>query len=976
MKRINTLTGFCIIVFFFVLAILFTNNLFSNYQVTLNQLTSQINNRTLLADVSGSLSSGLVGYWPLDGNANDVSGNGNNGTLVGNPTFTSGVVGSGAVSFNGTNQITVPDSASLNFGTGSFTVSLWVNAQSAFSTQSAPIYKRHDSLTPGYGINFGYKNGFISDGSSTIQTSFSSNITQGTWQLLTLVVDRSAGTAITYVNGAMANSKDISSVGSVSNSSSLQIGMGSNWLPFTGSVDDARIYNRALSSGEIESLYSLGNNTGNTSNTPSGSAGNSVSQTNVPTQQPVDTQALTTPTGPTINGSTSTAYSCSQFDVQAAVNAAVSGGTVYIPAGNCTWGDGGSGVNVNKAVTVQGAGQGVTNLTISPTASLYNRGIFNISAPATIRDLTVEAKSTGSNGMAFNASANGFRITNVKFIGANGYFLYGGAYGLVDHDDITAGGGSDELIFVRGPANSWQTSDSLGTADNLFIEDSTFNGSGYVTDCNSNSRCVVRFNIITGNMKIDAHGKASNSPPRGVREMEIYDNTWTSLSLYWAAIELRGGTGMVFDNKAPNLGSGVSGAWVYLTDYGYTATWTNFGSAYQCLNNYPVDDQIGVGKDPKTAASDPYYVWNNIKGGSYWPLSWKAVPSVSVSGCSQTFSIQDVIKANRDYYISSSTPFDGTSGVGVGTLANRSSTCTPGVGYWATDQGSWNTKDSGNQGELYKCTSVNTWSLSYVPYKYPYAPNGSAPVSDVAVSHSLPPPSPAPITPSTNTTPSGGGGGNTTSSSNLTSTTGVTSTPLNSISGCGTRTTGFSLTTGQSCGQSNVTNTSATYNFGTTTLKLGSTGVAVKELQRFLNDKLNLGLVLDGKLGSKTVTVIKKLQSDHNLVPDGLVGQKTKLAFLSGYVAPSTPVVSTTFTTPLKPGSTSSDVKKLQIFLNKHGFIIATTGDGSPGHETTFYSTATAIAVSKFQKVYALQIGTFTSGTFDLATLKVANVVR
>jgi len=41
-------------------------------------------------------------------------------------------------------------------------------------------------------------------------------------------------------------------------------------------------------------------------------------------------------------------------------------------------------------------------------------------------------------------------------------------------------------------------------------------------------------------------------------------------------------------------------------------------------------------------------------------------------------------------------------------------------------------------------------------------------------------------------------------------------------------------------------------------LKNGSKGEGVKELQRFLNVKLNLGLVIDGKLGPKTIAVIKK----------------------------------------------------------------------------------------------------------------------
>ncbi|MEK7539021.1 MAG: peptidoglycan-binding domain-containing protein [Patescibacteria group bacterium] len=99
------------------------------------------------------------------------------------------------------------------------------------------------------------------------------------------------------------------------------------------------------------------------------------------------------------------------------------------------------------------------------------------------------------------------------------------------------------------------------------------------------------------------------------------------------------------------------------------------------------------------------------------------------------------------------------------------------------------------------------------------------------------------------------------------------------IPGCGNRISGFSTANGASC----VGNTSApsstttgVYNFGATTLKNGSKGEPVKELQRFLNDKLNLGLVVDGKLGPKTIKVIKQWQKDNGLVADGLVGKKTK----------------------------------------------------------------------------------------------------
>ena len=66
------------------------------------------------------------------------------------------------------------------------------------------------------------------------------------------------------------------------------------------------------------------------------------------------------------------------------------------------------------------------------------------------------------------------------------------------------------------------------------------------------------------------------------------------------------------------------------------------------------------------------------------------------------------------------------------------------------------------------------------------------------------------------------------------------------------------------------------YNFGIKTLKNGSKGDAVMELQRFLNEKLDLGLVVDGKLGPKTIAVIKKWQKANGLVADGLIGKLTK----------------------------------------------------------------------------------------------------
>ncbi len=118
----------------------------------------------------------------------------------------------------------------------------------------------------------------------------------------------------------------------------------------------------------------------------------------------------------------------------------------------------------------------------------------------------------------------------------------------------------------------------------------------------------------------------------------------------------------------------------------------------------------------------------------------------------------------------------------------------------------------------------------------------------------------------------GGGGGGGRNYFPPVTTSPVINSPL--FSGCSNRTTGFSTTTGKSCVGNTITKT--TYNFGITTLKNGSIGNAVKELQRFLNANLKMNLIVDGKLGPKTIAIIKQWQKAHGLTPDGLIGAKTK----------------------------------------------------------------------------------------------------
>jgi hypothetical protein len=229
---------------------------------------------------------------------------------------------------------------------------------------------------------------------------------------------------------------------------------------------------------------------------------------------------------------TLSAPSCSAFDVNETIAIAKTGDTVLVPAGTCTWGAGGNYVSLDKVITLQGAGRGVTIIEMASTAGSWTNGTIRLYWPGTVRGFTIKT-STGASGTAIGAYwTDGFRVTDIEYIDRSssnsGYFLYTDVYGVVDNNSITGNRGDMEMIFARGPANdpikSWQTPHSMGGAANLFVENNEFFGLGYVIDCNANSRCVLRYNTIHGPSKIDGHGKASNSPGRGVRHMEIYNN--------------------------------------------------------------------------------------------------------------------------------------------------------------------------------------------------------------------------------------------------------------------------------------------------------------------------------------------------------------------------------------------------------------------------------------------------------------------
>src|SRR3989338_2162175 len=225
------------------------------------------------APSSIGLISGLVGYWSFDGKdmagntAYDRSGNANNGTLTNGPTRAIGKIGQG-LSFDGVDDYVLgPDASSLNFGTGNFTVSVWF--KTSIAVYSALVNKGEggSAQVPDYWLFRITDTGALQfiTAENDVDTSHTTSATgfyDGVWHHA--VGYRNGTTVGIYVDGIDRGSTTgtIHNV-SADNTKALVIGIvllkgAFTWTPFTGSIDDVRIYNRALSADEIKRLYRIG----------------------------------------------------------------------------------------------------------------------------------------------------------------------------------------------------------------------------------------------------------------------------------------------------------------------------------------------------------------------------------------------------------------------------------------------------------------------------------------------------------------------------------------------------------------------------------------------------------------------------------------------------------------------------------------------------------------------------------------------
>ena len=202
------------------------------------------------------------------------------------------------------------------------------------------------------------------------------------------------------------------------------------------------------------------------------------------------------------------------------------------------------------------------------------------------------------------------------------------------------------------------------------------------------------------------------------------ENQWVGYSVTNTTQTVKGRTGAIF-HPSSCIKANTSDTITFRgNDMGPPMTFNN-GDGYAINKLLAALDQPGRGKGDLLADKDP------VVTGS-WPH--QALEPVYAWGNNYNNSRQlDVesqyptIQENRDFY-NQKIPFDGTTGVGVGRLADRPQTCTQGVAYWATDQGEWDSTHEGPDGQLYVCTAPNTWTFYYKPYTYPHPLVSGVPV--------------------------------------------------------------------------------------------------------------------------------------------------------------------------------------------------------------------------------------------------------
>lgn len=215
---------------------------------------------------------GLVAWYTFNEGAgsvaNDYSGMGNTGYLTNSPTWTNGVV-VGGLAFNGSSTYaSAGNNTDWNFANTTFTVSLWFNAKDlTYRMMIANDY----SSDGGWGVSYYGKLQAGCKGATGLDTAYydtTDSFATNTWHHVAAITTTSTTSAAAivysvYVDGVLVSgTRTITEVVYKSPGTPRKFIAVRTGVPlqnfFNGSIDDVRIYSRALTADEIKMLYNGG----------------------------------------------------------------------------------------------------------------------------------------------------------------------------------------------------------------------------------------------------------------------------------------------------------------------------------------------------------------------------------------------------------------------------------------------------------------------------------------------------------------------------------------------------------------------------------------------------------------------------------------------------------------------------------------------------------------------------------------------
>jgi len=221
---------------------------------------------TETCDSTGSnLENGLLAHYPFEGNSTDVSSNTNNGELFG-ATLTTDRFGNegNAFNFDGNSHISIADHPTLR--PQNFTISLWCRFDDLSESVKVLIDKHliDDNDTDSYELWFSDNqiNGCLSDedgASQHIRGDLEPNLND--WYHIIYSFSDNNNIKSLYINNSLVNSlEEIKTI----DYTNTPVNIGASYLSetelqyyFIGDIDDVRIYDRVLSSCEIEALFAM-----------------------------------------------------------------------------------------------------------------------------------------------------------------------------------------------------------------------------------------------------------------------------------------------------------------------------------------------------------------------------------------------------------------------------------------------------------------------------------------------------------------------------------------------------------------------------------------------------------------------------------------------------------------------------------------------------------------------------------------------